>query len=263
MNTYEKLEAALTLNAYTKGAHKGDAPADPSRRARNHIRITRRGDTMAVVMYGTDILTAYKDGAIRVNLSGWDSAPTTREAFNDAMGRYRRGSMPRMYVHSVKVFGLSQTGITVGNKTYRYTERMEFDAEGNLLTKPATFNAKRVDAEEFRKEIVESGFKAVYPLLYASVQPGDRAPVALLPRRIAEALGSEHMSHRWSGLIAGFKYSYGRNRYGRSELIETPDAKTCWTRMMAAVRVGMYHLVESDTTVLIHGTTPKFSPAVK
>ena len=41
MNMYTKLSMHLSRHQYKRGQYKGDAPADPSRRGKNHFRVTR------------------------------------------------------------------------------------------------------------------------------------------------------------------------------------------------------------------------------
>lgn len=265
MNTYDKLEAALERHMYKRGAYRGDAPADPSRRARSHIRIVKRSETMTVRMYNTDIFTAYPDGSIVINLGSWSASSTTREAINDALGTYCT-IRPGVRVTTHNVFSLSQLCVTVGSKSYRYYGGIAFDAAGNLTTEPEYFEALRMDTEaskEFMAEVKTSGFKAMFPVLYATATPttaydGRRA------HSLRNCLGNDYHANEWPELVAAAKYEarWGwdaatQTRYNRP--VERGDAESCWESIMARAKSDLTRPVTSTTTEVIIGQKPRFT----
>lgn len=255
MNTYDKLAAALEANMYKRGAYQGDAPADPSRRNRNHIRIVKRSGTMTVRMYNTDILTAYPDGRIVINLGNWSTSSTTRETINEALRDYCT-IRPRPYVGAQTVFSLSQLCVMVDNKSYRYYGGITFDADGKLTTEPDQFEALRMDTEaskEFMAEVKTSGFKDMFPLLYAAATPttaydGRRA------HSLRTCLGNDYHANEWAEIVAAAKYSA---QWGNT-YVEAGDAKSCWESIMARAKSDLTRPVPSTTTEVIMGQRPKF-----
>lgn len=264
MNTYDKLAAALEKHMYKRGAYQGDAPADPSRRARNHIRLVKRSGTMTVRKYNTDILTAYPDGSIVINLGGWHDSSTTREAINDALRDYCT-IRPLPYVGTQTVFSMSQLCVMVGDKSYRYYGGITFDADGKLTTEPDRFEALRMDTEaskEFMDEIKASGFKDMFPLLYATATPttaydGRRA------HTLRNCLGNDYHANEWPEIVAVAKYDT-RARWNAStggvnrNAVEKGDAKSCWESIMARAKSDLTRPVRSTTTEVIMGQRPKF-----
>lgn len=85
-NPHAKLSRHLERHVYTKGAFKGDAPADGNRRGRTHHRVVRanNGD-MIVRFHHCDLLRASPDGTIVLRTDGYSGSQTTREAFRDAL----------------------------------------------------------------------------------------------------------------------------------------------------------------------------------
>ena len=103
---YERLQAHLTKHAYKRGANKGDAPLDSSRRGRSHERVSTRRDHMAVRFWNTDVIRAYPDGRIVLNCGGWYMSPTTKTCVNDAL-RWFGGNIAWLY--SDRLYGKTQT----------------------------------------------------------------------------------------------------------------------------------------------------------
>ena len=261
MTMYSRLNTTLLTQAYKRGQYKGDAPADPSRRSRNHVRIVRRPDSLALRMYSTDIITAYPDGRISLDLRGYSDSITTRQNLNDAFNRY----VPfRPYIHARSVFSLSQTCMAVGNKTYKYYDGMEFGIFGDLLTAPERFEAVRVNKAEsaaFQRELKESGFKAMFPVLYATA---NYTPTATLwvGSRLRDRLTSTIYTNDWADIVTDYKYVAAGWRFGKRDTHEREGgAKACWASIMATAKTDLYETVRSDTTVILDNETPKFSPA--
>jgi len=175
MNCHTKLKLHLERHVYKRGRNKGEAPADPARRAKTHFRVVQgNGGQMIVRFHNADLLSAYEDGHIVLNTNGWDSHPTTRSAMNDALCFFGMGG-----VSSVRKGGYSQTGIRISNRTYRYYDGMAFDVEGKLMGQAKQFTAKRTDREEtaeFRHDIKESGFVDMFPILYHAASTPTTGP---------------------------------------------------------------------------------------
>jgi len=152
---------------YTRGQYKGDAPADPTRRARSHFRVTHppHTKTYAVRFHYTDILTAFQDGSVMLNCNGWASSPSTRDAMGLAFGITK---LP-FHLSSTRIGGLSQAALYVqGRKPLRYYDGMMFDAHHKLTTPPKPFQKQvtnRDETREFRE--AAKTFRAVLPLLHA------------------------------------------------------------------------------------------------
>lgn len=258
-----KLATALERHKYLRGQYKGDAPADPSRRSRNHIRITKHADSLRVRMFNTDIITAYPDGSIRIDMRGWLRS-TTFATLNDAFKAH--GTGPRMYIGSKSLFSISQLCLFVGDKTYRYYDGMTFDGEGVLTSPQMPFQAKRIskaETKELADDIKSSGFKDMFPLLYATCQPSDNR-MYVTSSSLIDILTVEYHANKWSELVATYKYSNDWGWHGgvhTRKQEEVGNAGTCWSSIMNVAKTGMYHIVDSTTTELITGVKPTFSPA--
>jgi hypothetical protein len=167
---YGNLSLYHSRHEYKRGAYKGDAPADSSRRAKAHFRIVKPDpayptDPYKVRFWATNILTAYPDGRVKINCNGFDDRPTTRGAMNHAL--HICGFRGHMF--SRRLGALSQTAISINGKSYRYYDGMEFDAEGTLLTPPQAWEAVITDTDKtkaFRAQTKE--FWAMFPVLFAT-----------------------------------------------------------------------------------------------
>lgn len=162
MNAYTNLSLHLDRHKYTKGAYKGQAPADTSRRAKTHFRVANDVTTRVVRFHSADILTAYQDGTILLHTNGWHDSPTTRKAMRDAIYIATGRSA---YLYTVTNNGLAQTAID----GYRYYDGMKFDSTMKLLSEPAPSQAYRVDPElskEFRA--AAAPLRAMLPVLIAA-----------------------------------------------------------------------------------------------
>lgn len=245
MNAHTKLTMHLSRWVYKRGTHKNEAPADSSRRAKTHFRVIKgNGGQMLVRFHGTDILTAYEDGRIRLDTSGWHASPTTREAMTIALGF----TGLRGFLSSRRVGGYSQTAIYFCGKTYRYYDGMEFNADGALLTEAKQFSAKRTDREEtaeFRKDIKDSGFVGTFPVLYEAATPDDAHGYV---RSIKDAMCSEHLAGQWPQIVAAAKYtSYWARNSGKPS---HEDHKAALKALIASQTRTMTKIVDLDETVL-------------
>jgi len=164
MTPYLKLKLHLERYMYKRGQFKGDAPADQSRRSKNHFRVVRSGDKLCVKMYNTHLIEVTPDNNVRVSMGGW-WGNTTKANINEAMHRFLGWGG----IGTVLVFSHRQLAFRTQGKTYRYYDGMEFSGDGVLLSKPGFFERSQTDRDataEFRKDIQESGFKEVFPVLF-------------------------------------------------------------------------------------------------
>jgi hypothetical protein len=244
MNCHTRLKLHLERHAYKRGRNKGEAPADPSRRSKTHFRVIQgNGGQMIVRFHNADILSAYEDGHIVLNTRGWDTSPTTRSAMNAALCFFGIGGM-----WSVNKGGYSQTGIRMAGKTYRYYDGMAFAADGTPLTPLKEFTAKRVDREEtaeFRKDLKESGFLDMFPVLYAAAAVPERT---WLPTTVQKIMTEEHNANYWPDLVALAKYSTYHSRY--TEKPSYNNHKDALRALTARATKNMTKLVDTGETVL-------------
>lgn len=167
---YGNLSLHHSRHIYKRGEHKGDAPADATLRGKSHFRVIKPDpayptDPYKVRFHATNIILAYPDGRIRINCNGYDNAPTTRRALNDAL--YRCGI--RGGLCSKRLGTMSQTELFIWGKSYRYYDGMEFDAEGTLLTPLLAWQAGVMDTDKtkaFRAQTKE--FWGMFPVLFAT-----------------------------------------------------------------------------------------------
>jgi hypothetical protein len=124
---------------------------------------------------------------------------------------------------------------------------MEFSADGTLLTEAIVFTAKRADREEtaeFRKEIKESGFVGMFPILYESAA----VPETHWVPRIKDAICSEYGAGQWPDIVALVKYP---TYYHRTKNIPNyHDHKQALRALIASHTKNMTKFVDTDVTVL-------------
>lgn len=167
---YGNLSLYHSRHVYKRGAYKGDAPADSSRRAKAHFRIIKPNpaypnDPYLVRFWSTNIITAYPDGRIKINCNGFETRPTTREALGIALHTCGFWSRP----YSRRIGTLSQTAICVKGKVYRYYDGMEFDADGTLLTPPVAWQAEVRDTDKTKAFRAQTkAFWDMFPVLFAT-----------------------------------------------------------------------------------------------
>ena len=255
MNTYTKLMMHLERHMYKKGQHKGDAPADKSRRGMCHFRVVKNNDgTMAVRMYGTDILTAKPDGTVVIDTGGWWDRPTTILRLNEAFGFIEGVSIS---MGKRNIFSYSQPVLRVDGKRYSYYDDITLNAQGEIITPLQAFEQKRIDkaeSKEFTNGLIESGFKDAFPLLYAVSTPEEieQDNYALFGMDILHVITDSTQAHHWKLLIARnkFKRNYWRSAVGESPWQEKSNAKACWASIMQYCKKNMYVVSRSETFVL-------------
>jgi hypothetical protein len=257
MNAYQKLSKHLNDHVYKKGKFKGDAPLEG--RGKSYIRVTRvSADVMAVNMYNTNILTAYEDGRIRVDLGRWYDSNTTKRWINYTFSVLRYP----LSLTSKSVQSMSQQVMYTRDGYYLYYNGMEFDAEGRLLTEPKPFEAKRInkaEAKEFAENLEVSGFKNMYQVLYGIAAGEDKPMGYRQSLSLVDKLTDADYASSWAEIIAQYKYdrrwtwdsSLGHAK-GEYKHIERDNAQKCWTRLMSAAKSGMYETIKTEVTVVRH-----------
>lgn len=172
-NAYGNLSLHLSRYEYKRGDRKGDAPADYTRRAKNHFRVIAPdaaypNGPYQVRFWSTNIMLAYPDGRVVFNTNGFHDRPTTREAVMITLGL----AGFRGFMSSKRVGTLSQTALHLNGKTYAYYDGMEFDANGTLLTRHEPFKRERVDRARTKEfQALAKPFRDTLPLLWAAHTP--------------------------------------------------------------------------------------------
>jgi hypothetical protein len=232
MNTpHTKLKLHLERHAYKRGRFAGDAPADKSRRYKTQVRVTRRGDDMCVRMYNTDIIRVAPDNTVTLNMNGWHTSTTVANT-NDALSEFIGWGG----VGKLKFKGLSQLAIRANGKTYLYYDGMEFSPDGKLLSEARPFQRKitdRDDTAEFRKDIEDSGFKAVFPVLFAAAEPMR----GWITRELKPIVTSEWRANVWPDVAAHFKVFHD-------------DHKSAYRAIVQQCTRDMTLIEASDVTVM-------------
>jgi len=246
MNAYQLLKERLTKQMYKRGQYKGDAPLE--KRKQSHVRIVE-GENMYVRMYSTDILTAFRNGAIEIDLDNWGGSSTTKQWLNYALSV---AGFRGFWLGSKSVMSLNQLTITTPSGLYLYYDGIRFNAEGQIASTPKPFAARRIDKSEstgFTDSLKVSGFKDVYPLLYATSTPPEGGQS--MPHRWKDYLQDADFANLWPEIIEYFKYDTRWNpKAGGREWHEMDNAKACWARMMAKAKQGMYDTIRTEVTRL-------------
>ena len=236
MTPYLKLKLHLDQHVYKRGAYKGDAPADPSRRSRTHVRVmTGRDGAMVVRMYSTDILRVTEDNRICISTRGWFTS-TTKQNLNDALARFVGWGR----VGTRRVFGYKHEVIRIIGKTYRFYDGMEFSMDGDLLSPVKTFSRKQVDrneTKEFRDEVEASGFKALWPVLFATAEARFNSGAGFVhtERGIRSVMIDADRADQWTAIAALYKSNHD-------------DHKSAYQALMRDCTKDMTEIVDTDVT---------------
>jgi len=247
MNPYQVLKDLHAERMYKRGQYKGDAPLE--KRTKSHVRIVEMTDRMCVQMYNTKILTAFRNGDIEIDFNGYGHSSTTKQWLNYALGVV---GFHGFWLGSRSVMSMSQLAIKTPSGTYLYYDGIRFNAEGQLVSTPQPFEAKRIDRDEskgFTDNLKVSGFKDMYPLLYATCTPpeGNRTIERFWKDYIQDA---DH-ADVWPSIIEFFKYdTRWDNTTGKRGWVELDDAQSCWARMMAKAKQNMYTTIRTEVTRL-------------
>jgi hypothetical protein len=228
--THTNLALHLERHKYKRGMYKNAAPLDGNRRQRNHVRVLRRNaNAMVVRMYSTDILTAYEDGRIVIDTRGWYDRPTTKARLNEAL----RFVPFEISIGSWSIKSLSQDTLRVNGTLYKYYDGIELDGEGEILNGVQRFEARHTDKEDianFRKDIEESGFKAVFPVLAVNVSD-DHPRGNWNAKSVIRHITRECHANDWAEIVA--RYAFVRNYPSEPERL---TVKQTWARLMSDIR---------------------------
>lgn len=233
MTPYTKLKMHLDRYMYTRGQFKGEAPADQSKRYKNHFRVGKQGDTMCVTMYRTNLIEVTPDNNVRINMGGWWTS-TTKANINEALHYFLGWGS----IYTVMHQGHRQLAIRANRKTYRYYDGMTFDSEGNPTCELKAFSASRTDRDatkEFREDMKESGFKDVWPVLFASAEPNKWWGVSHLSLR--KFVTHELHANQWPEIAAYYKYYFD-------------DHKKALAAISAKCTCDLKEVVDTDVTVI-------------
>lgn len=163
MNAFDKISNHVEQHQYRKGRFVGEAPVD--RRSKTHFRAGVTPTHAYVRFHHTDILTAYRDGTVRLDCSGWDYAPTTRDAVWTATQKFFHSAA----LHTHRENGYGNTAIAVRGRTYAFYDGITFDADGQLLSEAQPFKAYRADRDARKRwDADAAAFKQVFPVLFAN-----------------------------------------------------------------------------------------------
>jgi hypothetical protein len=248
MNPYEILKARLADRIYKRGMYKGDAPMES--RGKREFRIVAGtgyfADRMHVRMYSTNTLTAYANGEYTIDLNGYGSSSTTRTNINYSLAVVRQ----HVSISNRNVMGISQATIYADGGRFLYYDGIRFNQEGKLLSEPKAFEARRIDkaqSKAFTDGLKASGFKDMFPVLYATSQLPDSG--TSLDRHWDDDLQDSEYAHRWPETIEYFKYTHTYSyTKGTRVFVEIDNAKGCWTRMMAKAKQNMYQTIRTEVT---------------
>jgi hypothetical protein len=232
MTPYTKLKFHLERHAYKKGLFMGDAPADQTKRGKNHFRVHKRGDNMCVRMYNTDLITVTPDNRVTISMGGWWTS-TTKANLNEAMTHFLGWGG----VASRKLFNMSQHVMRAKGKSYLFYDGMEFDAEGTLLSPARFFERKQTDRDqtaEFRKDMEDCGFKEVWPVLFGVAEPKRSVWFHASLRKIVT---EEHNANQWAELASRMKAYHD-------------DHKAAYQAIVRQCTREMTEVIKTNVTVL-------------
>ncbi len=234
MNAYDTLGLHIARHQYKRGRYKGDAPADTSRRSKNHFRVIPTPTTRVVRFHSTDILTAYPDGTIRLHTNGWDTAPTTREALRYAI---KIATKHTIWVSSRRHNGLSQTAIG----EHRYYDGMVFDSDMRLLSSAAPFQAYAADREATKAlRDAAAPLRAMLPVLVAA----EEANPTTLPQRHTRWYAIPGRSTHLDRAVYVFENPEHWPTFVSYYYRPEDTAKTLWARAYAELTQNMRKVVE-------------------
>jgi hypothetical protein len=255
MNTYDKLKLHLDEHMFKRGENKGDAPA--GKRSKAHYRVVHRvlpgTESMRVRFHKTDVITAWRDGAVRFDTAGWFHSRTTREAIDGALPFL---SFKCYGLHGASIMSQKQMTISVKDKYFKYYDSITFNADGEMLTEPRPFIMKRINKAESAELMAEFAvFKEMLPVLHSTCAPLAK-PIPYIHERertlgaatLRGILSDPSKADRWLELIATYKYSRAYDWISREYVItETGSAKACWAAFMAICKAPLYE--QHDSTV--------------
>ena len=220
-----------------------------------HFRVVKgNDDTMRIRMWSTDIITAYPNGDVKIDTNGYHSHNTTIIRLNEAFGFFEGVGVG---IGKRSVLSYSQPVLRVGTKLYSYYDGITLNEQGEVITPLQAFEQKRIDkveSQSFADDLVLSGFKDAYNLLYAMTTPEDRGEndYSLFGVDWQDALSNNDQADKWKLIIARVKFEkdYWSVRMGGPLWQEKSNAKACWAAIMQYCKKNMYVVSRSETFVL-------------
>jgi hypothetical protein len=180
------LSRHLERHQYTKGAYKGDAPADSSRRGKTHFRVVRRGEALAVLFHRTEILIAYPDGTVQLYTNGYHMNPTTRQAMSHALTRFTpwRGWLTTLAVNRYKneAIYFMAAHPDAPSKTIAFCEGLTISPEGEVDNYGAClyrYESDRAARKEWLNSETVQEFRSLLPILWSGAEDRRRAGTPL------------------------------------------------------------------------------------
>ena len=251
MTVYTAMQLHVARHMYKRGANKGTAPLDGSRRGRNHERVRETAAAnMAVRFHNTDVITVRPDDSFVLNCDNWFRSPTTRICMNDA---FRKFFFPipglHVSVYNGSKFSKNQPIVSVNGKEYRYYDGITFNTKGELLSEHRPFEAKRIDRDETKElhdGLKASGFKDVFKLLHATMTPdqdGWQHVSGKHARALRAILTDENQSHHWPGVIRKYAFAYTYLWASSTDHYTKFTAQQTWTAIMKAAKEDLYETV--------------------
>jgi hypothetical protein len=155
----------------------------------------------------------------------------------------------RLSIYNKVVMGISQTTCN----GYAYYDGITFDALGNLLTPARTFEARRInktESKEFMDGIKTSGFKDMFPLLYATA-PLEEVKWSAGHMNKPDLTDPDHADN-WAALVQKAKVEQtgkwisgvGHEWFWK----ERDNAKGAWSRIMKDYKRLMYDTIATEVT---------------
>lgn len=227
---HSRLRLHIQRHAYKRGAYKGAAPADTSRRGKCWFRVEDHGYWIDVVFHHTAILRAFDDGRVLLSADGYEASPTTRAAMQDAL--YLAGY--RGWLTSKNLNGCRNTVLRlVGVRSDLGWADGITIASDHSVSGYAPLRAYRADREA-RKEwrAAAQEFKAVLPVLLAGVKAqGTRLHHPIVIGGIRDAVRNPN---DWPALTRYLAYRAGY------------DADAAWAYLDKMVTIHMREAVAAD-----------------
>jgi hypothetical protein len=154
----------------------------------------------------------------------------------------------RLSIYNKVIMGISQTTCN----GYAYYDGITFDALGNLLTPARTFQAKRInkaESKEFMDGIKTSGFKDMFPLLYATA-PLEEVKWSAGHMNSPDLTDPEHADN-WVNVVQKAKVDRRwSGTYPNNVLrwVAIDNAKGAWSRIMKDYKRAMYDTIATEVT---------------
>jgi hypothetical protein len=156
----------LHRHAYRRGIFKGAAPLNQRWARHKRVHHNPITDTMDVIIYNTDVVSAHRDGSITLRTNGWNSQ-TTKDGINRVLYTLRS----RLYIYSLRHRGVSQWVLSTEHGTYAFYDGMVLSPELKPCH-PKPFKYRAINAFKstaFTKDPTTKEFFQTLPLLHAAL----------------------------------------------------------------------------------------------